>query len=120
MDIREETSGEFSGWWSIHKPTDKVLSYVKYSIPPVYRNYEGGVWYVHSKYIAGVKALAQSSLSVDQDPYATLYLRQDAPEAIVRAVWRELAKQSHPDHGGDTETFKRYKEAYEAIIKRKE
>lgn len=53
-----------------------------------------------------------SSLS---ESYSTLYLTPDAPVAIVEAVWRALAKQHHPDKGGDAEEFKKFSTAYHHI-----
>jgi len=47
--------------------------------------------------------------------YEQLYLTPDAPEEVVKAVWRTLAKMHHPDRGGDEETFKKLQEAYEKV-----
>lgn len=47
--------------------------------------------------------------------YADLHLLPSAPVAIVDAVWRTLAKTSHPDKGGDAEKFKVYSKAYKKI-----
>ena len=45
----------------------------------------------------------------------TLYVSSDAPEIVVKAAYRALAKQHHPDSGGDPETFKQITEAYERL-----
>lgn len=117
MDIRAGV-GDFAGWLAVSKPTEKVLQYIRYSVPPVYRVYEDGTWYIHSKYAGNVSGLANSTTSVtDDDPYAVLHLRPDAPPAIIKAVWRELAKSLHPDRGGDKEAFLRAKSAYDKLIK---
>ena len=49
--------------------------------------------------------------------YSVLYLLPSAPRNVVSAVWRALAKEAHPDQGGDPEAFKRYSKAYETIKK---
>lgn len=52
-----------------------------------------------------------------RDPYVILYLQPGAPPAIVKAVWRQLLKEFHPDKGGDPKKFLAYKDAYEEITK---
>ena len=47
--------------------------------------------------------------------YASLFLTPGAPEFILNAVWKALAREHHPDRGGDEETFKAFKEAYDLI-----
>ena len=49
--------------------------------------------------------------------YSALHLLPSAPMSVVQAVWHALAKEAHPDKGGDPELFKRYSEAYHAIRK---
>jgi len=49
--------------------------------------------------------------------FAILYLTPDAPEFIVKAVWRALASKLHPDAGGDAEVFMELKNAYEEVLK---
>lgn len=39
------------------------------------------------------------------DPYDILGIGRDADDAAIRAAYRRLAKESHPDSGGDAETF---------------
>jgi hypothetical protein len=51
-----------------------------------------------------------------EESYAALYLIPGAPKAVVVAVWKALAKSSHPDKGGDEAEFKRYSEAYTRIV----
>jgi hypothetical protein len=50
-----------------------------------------------------------------RDAYATLHLLPSASIGIVTAVWRSLAKDTHPDRGGDAELFRRYSEAFSKI-----
>jgi hypothetical protein len=50
------------------------------------------------------------------DSVATAFDRLDLPptatEAEVRAAYRDRAKETHPDRGGDEEAFRRVHEAY--------
>lgn len=59
-----------------------------------------------------VSSAAQARLT---SAYATLYLTPDAPEYVVKAVWKALAKETHPDVGGRPEEFKKYQKAYNII-----
>lgn len=49
------------------------------------------------------------------DFYATLGIKRSASHDEVKAAFRTLAKKHHPDHGGDTETFKKISEAYSTL-----
>jgi hypothetical protein len=49
------------------------------------------------------------------DPYSVLAVARGAPESVVDAAYRALAKENHPDNGGDPENFKSIKQAYESI-----
>ena len=53
----------------------------------------------------------------DTSPYSVLYLRPDAPDFVVKAVYKTLAFKYHPDRGGKAEQFQKVMEAYEAITK---
>lgn len=50
------------------------------------------------------------------DAYDILGVSRDAPSSVVEAAYRTLAKEHHPDNGGDPERFKEIKKAYESII----
>ena len=47
--------------------------------------------------------------------YAILRIRSDASREEVRTAYRRLAKQSHPDAGGNPEAFQTVQEAYEIL-----
>lgn len=47
--------------------------------------------------------------------YKVLHLQPDAPESVVKAVWKHLASIHHPDTGGDAEVFKKYLDAYNIL-----
>ncbi|MCM2474148.1 J domain-containing protein [Rhizobium sp. CG5] len=50
------------------------------------------------------------------DPYEILGVAQDADDEQIRAAYRLLAKATHPDSGGDTETFIRGQKACELLL----
>jgi DnaJ-class molecular chaperone len=47
--------------------------------------------------------------------YAVLWLRPGAPSGVVKAAYRSLAAQYHPDAGGDALAMRRLNEAYQTI-----
>lgn len=63
-----------------------------------------------------LKDALQDSQAED-DPYRVLGLHSGASLRVVKAAYRALAQEYHPDHGGDPEQFKHIQEAYERIIK---
>lgn len=49
-------------------------------------------------------------------PFAVLGLTEAATPDQVKAKWRELAAQHHPDKGGDAGEFQRFNKAYKAAL----
>lgn len=50
-----------------------------------------------------------------QPPYDVLGLTRDATADDVKKAYRKLAREHHPDKGGDPEKFKKVQEAYEVL-----
>jgi len=73
-------------------------------------------WKMHQKKTERPQA---PSLFTLRDSYATLHLLPSASASVVAAVWRCLAKEAHPDRGGDAELFRKYSEAYNKIMEEK-
>lgn len=123
MELRRGT-GQWVQWWEVVRPNAKVLEFLRRSIPSTFRTFVGEsgrqTWYVHEKYADQVRQIMNSSVSTmiaGDDPWAVLHLRPGAPRAIIDAVWKAMAKELHPDRGGDEEQFKRVKNAYEKLTK---
>jgi hypothetical protein len=53
---------------------------------------------------------------MNSEAYQVLGLTPDADREVVKAAYRALSKQNHPDQAGDKEEFRRINAAYEAII----
>jgi molecular chaperone DnaJ len=51
----------------------------------------------------------------NKDYYAILGLDKAASENDVKKAYRQLAREHHPDHGGDEEKFKEVAEAYDTL-----
>lgn len=50
------------------------------------------------------------------DPYDILSVNRDADDATIRAAYRRLAKESHPDSGGDAEAFVLAQKAQDLLL----
>ena len=49
------------------------------------------------------------------NPYEVLGVKEDADKEAINGAYRELARQHHPDRGGDVEKFKEATEAYSIL-----
>ena len=49
------------------------------------------------------------------NPYEALGVPKESSDADVKKAYRNLARQHHPDKGGDPEQFKKIQEAYEIL-----
>jgi curved DNA-binding protein CbpA len=50
------------------------------------------------------------------DPYQVLGVARAADKATIKQHYRTLAKHTHPDQGGDADTFARVKLAYDVLM----
>ena len=64
---------------------------------------------------ASVGAASMSGGVSQPNAFEALYVEENAPDEVVTAAFRALAKKHHPDRGGDEEEFKKISDAYEAI-----
>jgi hypothetical protein len=122
---------ENAGYWCIHRKYllsalelgYKKLGHVDYSALDDYIQIEVAQakqgWKVNQHQNSKRPQAKPSHSMVLRDAYTTLHLLPSAPSSTVSAVWRSLARVSHPDQGGDAETFRRYSEAY-SLIKEEE
>jgi len=108
-----------NGWYKVENPPSRVLDWLRYDVPGNYRYYEKRCWYIHPKHVEEIKHLGSSEVPTPTcsgpSDYEILHLLPTAPDAIVDVVWRALAKEAHPDRGGDEETFKKLHAAYQRI-----
>ena len=51
-----------------------------------------------------------------RDPYTVLEVSRSATQAEIKAAYRRLVKQHHPDMGGSADEFRRVSEAYQQLI----
>ena len=49
------------------------------------------------------------------NPYDVLGVPKDADTSAIKSAYKDLAKQHHPDKGGDPEKFKELSGAYEIL-----
>jgi molecular chaperone DnaJ len=49
------------------------------------------------------------------NPYEVLGIPRDAQDGVVKKAYHKLAREHHPDKGGDAEKFKKVQEAYEIL-----
>lgn len=49
------------------------------------------------------------------DPYSILGVDKNADDATIKAAYRKLAKEHHPDRGGDNELFAKINAAYDSV-----
>lgn len=69
---------------------------------------------------ASKKVLGGKEMPDLSNAYRILHLLPSASFSVVSAVWRCLAKENHPDRGGDVELFRKYSAAFEQIKKEEE
>lgn len=50
------------------------------------------------------------------NPWKTLNIPPTKDKDLINKAWRKLASKHHPDHGGDADTFKKIRLAYEDAL----
>jgi hypothetical protein len=126
QEYRYYDKEEDIGYWYIHRKhlisvielAYKCSGHVDYSALDDYLQLEVAKakegWSVNKqKNTRGPQAPSHSM--VLQDAYSALHLLPSASGSLVTAVWRCLAKETHPDCGGDAELFRKYSEAFSKI-----
>ena len=102
--------------------------YYEVSGQRIYLKRRGGEWYASGGRLHRTREAAAKQAEEDDDflraflgkaPRAdardVLGLPAGASHAEVKAAWQRFAAEHHPDRGGDAETFKRGRAAYEAL-----
>ena len=59
----------------------------------------------------------QVAANAPSGPWAVLYLVPGAPPEVIKAVYRALSQQYHPDRGGDVDKMQELNAAMAALIK---
>ena len=106
---------EDKDFYAVYDAPERVRTYIRFSITPAHRRFEStpcARWLVHSKYVDNIKQLVIEEKS---DAYATLFLTKNAPSFMIEAAWKALAREHHPDRGGNPDAFKSAQAAYEEI-----
>ena len=107
-----------SCWVILPESLDKVSMYASH----VFDFIDGGSLPASYKLlvdnaICGIKSQMGDHL---EKPYKTLYLQPDAPDFLVKASYKILAKKYHPDGDNpDKDLFEKIKDAYEEITNKK-
>jgi len=109
----------------------EVVDAIKIQIPADCRAYDPieKAWIIHPIWANGAVGILRSYFDVvdmieppsptlireSDRNFATLHLLPSAPAFLVDTVYKALARQHHPDAGGDPERMKAVNLAYEAI-----
>ena len=119
-------------WYLLENPSNKTVDFIKRHLTGrTSMRLEGG-WHV-SRIVDVINYALSNGEDVDYSilpdtikaelkrevhstSSATLHLTDGAPEFIVDAVWKAIAKRYHPDtYTGDADLFMKYKAAYDKI-----
>ena len=66
---------------------------------------------------SAAKPFARGDLALAAaDPYRVLGVSPAATAAEIKAAYRSLVKQHHPDVGGEAEAFRRVNDAYQLLM----
>jgi DnaJ family protein A protein 2 len=62
----------------------------------------------------GGQSMRREEVNTDE-LYETLGVEKNATQREIKKAWRKLARQHHPDRGGDPETYKNCEEAHSVL-----
>jgi hypothetical protein len=118
LPAHARTWSKKKGCWVIVPETlHKVISYSRHIFTKIDANalpirYQNAI----QRALQGGEDTLQYSSEPDS-PYSVLYITRNAPDFVVKAVFKALVFEYHPDKGGDPKEFQKVKEAYDEITK---
>jgi hypothetical protein len=117
--------------WSLgnqdHLPCGELPEHYKGDPWGTYKNYEKEEhWYSDSNFFGNPfqeerqgsrkSFFFEEDLEAECENYSILGLKRSASQEDIKNAFRQKAKETHPDKGGDPEEFKKVREAYECLI----
>ena len=98
----------------------RIKKYIKSYVPQHHYIDTSEHMFVKEQYRESVSGIAaRNGITVSWEVVSNksdLFLTEDAPDFLVKAVWKVLAAKYHPDKPeGDEKLFNKYKKAYENI-----
>jgi len=116
-----------SGWVCIRTPYNAdFINELKEKIPKQHRKWDAELklWRIGPHYLEDIILVGKKYFKVDVLPEITSgdsspfeRLVKHLSKNGIKQVWRVVAKELHPDAGGDTRKFIEAKDAYDEIIK---
>ena len=103
---------------------EEYLEEFRKLIPKEYRQWDRSikVWLIDPHFMEDIVRLCEKYFRLDVLPESSSngncyreFLMHVSKEALSR-IWKIVAKDLHPDHGGDARKFIRAKDAYEKIL----
>ena len=134
-----ELEPEYAPWrWALaFDYSPEMVAAIKANIPSRERTWKPDLkqWWFKPGQLPSIEALARLHCGAvayvrpdgDLEPpvpaeqaaaYRALYLVPGAPPELIKAAYRILAKQVHPDRGGTTTAMQRVNEAYGTLAAR--
>jgi len=74
------------------------------------------IWVVQRIEEGGWSVSASTRPATKLTPHQVLHLLPTAPQVVVKAAYKALVAVHHPDHGGDSDSFRAVQEAYEKLL----
>ncbi len=116
--------------WSLgnqdHLPCGELPEHYQGDPWGTYKNYEKEEhWYSDSNFFGNPFQEERQSFFFEEDleadsesarNYSILGIKRSASQEDIKNAFRQKARETHPDKGGDEEEFKKVREAYECLI----